>query len=256
MPQFPRATRSPPCSTPIALGPTHLFKSSCNLNLFPPREGGQPAGRRTKGMGFGGPHVMSSQLRRVQGPHCFKALLTGETGISSIVWGPCISWGYRCPLPPSGGRPLPQGREPKPVTNPHPSPASRGSPGKCQATEGHTGPGSRVSGLENPGNCCSGGTGSTRGPGKRCQVEGRGAGSRGVKEARLGSSPGGLPKRQQGPSWQGQGAEPSPRGRERKGQRVPPRCPFLLPILFLFPLTWNFLSRSHASLSALLQVSL
>lgn len=58
-------------------------------------------------------------------------------------------------------------------------------------------------------------------------VGGTANGRGGVKEAKLGRSLRGLPRWQQGPSWQGTGAEPSPRerekgerGREKEGQRV------------------------------------
>lgn len=77
-------------------------------------------------------------------------------------------------------------------------------------------PGSRVPGVEDPGKGSSGATGGKKGAERRGQLEGTANGRGGVKEAKLGRSFKGLPRWQQGPGWQGTGAEPSPRERERQ----------------------------------------
>ena len=77
-------------------------------------------------------------------------------------------------------------------------------------------PGSRVPGVEDPGKGSSGVTGGKKGAERRGQLEGTANGRGGVKEAKLGRSFKGLPRWQQGPGWQGTGAEPSPRERERQ----------------------------------------
>lgn len=96
------------------------------------------------------------------------------------------------------------------------------------------GPGSRVSVLEDPGNCCSGRRGGKKGPERQVQSEGREGAKGGVKEAKLGSSSGRLPKWQQGQSRQWVEAEPSPRERERKRVKRVPASTFLLPFPFSF----------------------
>ena len=97
--------------------------------------------------------------------------------------------------------------------------------------------------MEVPGISRSGGTGGRKGPERRVQSGGREGRRGGAKEARPSSSSRGLPRRQQGPSWQGAGREPRPgererqRDREREGGRVrrdlpsPPTSYFLFLLL-------------------------
>lgn len=119
--------------------------------------------------------------------------------------------------------------------------ANSGSSGKCWAAGAQMGPGSGVPGMEDPGKCSSGATGGKKGAERQGQLEGTANGRGGVNEAKLGRSLRGLPRWQQGPSWQGTGAEPSPReregerGREKGSESVHRwRCPLLLPTSYFF----------------------
>lgn len=114
---------------------------------------------------------------------------------------------------------------------------------------GPLGPGSRVSGLEAPGNGCSGGTGGKKGPERWVQSAGREGGGGGAKDARLGGWSWRLPRRQQGPSWQGPGREPRP-GERARGGEIRRDPPFSTHFPFLFLET----SSPHCAPSCLLRL--
>lgn len=161
---------------------------------------------------------------------------------SRRLFAPIMGWGFT-------SRPWGLSDESRSLSPPPcPSPAHRGRPRKGRVPVGPLGPGSRMSGLEAPGNDCSEGAGGRKGPERWAQSAGREGGRGGAKDARLGGWSWRLPRRQQGPSWQGPGREPRPGERARAGEvrrdalHLHP-LPFPLPGNFLSPLC-TFLSSS------------